>query len=101
MVVTYGSVTVSVIMPAYNEASTITACIESLLFQDYHGSYEIIVVNDGSTDTIMLEKGEKWQQAITFSPLFSGIDQKLEVVLYKDKELYHSLHFWVDVSLIC
>ena len=53
----------------------------------------------GSTDTIVLEKGEKWQQAVSFTPVVSGIDQKLEIVLYKDKESYHNLHLWVNVWL--
>ena len=41
----------SIIVPARNEAANITACIESLLQQDYPADlYEIIVVNDHSTD---------------------------------------------------
>jgi cellulose synthase/poly-beta-1,6-N-acetylglucosamine synthase-like glycosyltransferase len=40
----------SIIVPAYNEKSSIARCIESLLTQDYRGAKEIIVVNDGSTD---------------------------------------------------
>lgn len=41
---------ISVIIPAYNEARDIAACLQSLLRQDYP-SFEIIVVDDGSTDT--------------------------------------------------
>lgn len=40
----------TIIVPAYNEQTSIRRCIESLLNQDYKGSKEIIVVNDGSTD---------------------------------------------------
>lgn len=40
---------VSVLVPARNEAATISSCVTSLLRQDYHHS-EIIVLNDGSTD---------------------------------------------------
>jgi poly-beta-1,6 N-acetyl-D-glucosamine synthase len=40
---------ISVIVPAYNEASVIGAAIESLLALDYP-TYEIIVVDDGSRD---------------------------------------------------
>ena len=40
----------SVIIPAYNVEKYIEACLESVLNQDVSFSYEIIVVNDGSTD---------------------------------------------------
>lgn len=40
---------VSVIVPVYNNENYIGRCLQSLLSQDYT-EYEIIVVNDGSTD---------------------------------------------------
>lgn len=40
---------VSVIIPAYNQARFVSEAIESALAQTY-SSYEVIVVNDGSTD---------------------------------------------------
>jgi len=41
----------SVIVPVYNGAETIDACLTALVNQDYpQNEYEIIVVNDGSTD---------------------------------------------------
>ena len=42
--------TVSVVIPAYNEAVVITRTIESLLAQGYPGSLQIVVVDDGSPD---------------------------------------------------
>ncbi|MHB8597773.1 MAG: glycosyltransferase [Ktedonobacteraceae bacterium] len=41
--------TVSIIVPARNEQCNISRCVTSLLEQDYD-SYEVIVVDDGSTD---------------------------------------------------
>lgn len=43
-------VQVSVIVPARNEQARLEACLESLLHQDYRGGYEVIVVDDHSTD---------------------------------------------------
>ncbi len=40
---------VSVIIPVFNAEDTIKTCIERLLNQDYN-NYEIVVINDGSTD---------------------------------------------------
>jgi glycosyltransferase involved in cell wall biosynthesis len=41
----------SVIIPTYNRANYINQTIQTVLNQDYLGDYEIIVVDDGSTDT--------------------------------------------------
>ena len=43
---------VSVVLPAYNEAAGIGAAVRSLLALDYP-QYEVIVVNDGSSDATM------------------------------------------------
>ena len=43
-------VTISVIVPAYNAQKTISQTIRSLVEQDYSEKYEIIVIDDGSTD---------------------------------------------------
>lgn len=40
---------VSIIVPCYNEEVTLTNCIDSLVTQTYE-KYEIIIVDDGSTD---------------------------------------------------
>jgi glycosyltransferase involved in cell wall biosynthesis len=40
---------ISIIIPAYNQAAFVTACVESMLAQT-HNEKEIIVVDDGSTD---------------------------------------------------
>ena len=40
---------VSVLVPAYNEENTLSACLASILASDYP-DLEVIVINDGSTD---------------------------------------------------
>src|ERR1700691_4414652 len=47
--------TVSVIMPAYNAANLIAFALDSVLQQTFQ-DFEIVVVNDGSPDTVELEK---------------------------------------------
>lgn len=41
---------VSVVVPAHNEEKLLPRCLDALLAQDYPGSVEIIVVDNGSTD---------------------------------------------------
>jgi glycosyltransferase involved in cell wall biosynthesis len=41
---------VSVVIPAFNAQDTISYCLDSLMAQEHAGSYEVIVVDDGSVD---------------------------------------------------
>lgn len=41
---------ISIIIPAYNEATLLTLCLESIEEQDFRGTYEVIVVDNGSSD---------------------------------------------------
>jgi cellulose synthase/poly-beta-1,6-N-acetylglucosamine synthase-like glycosyltransferase len=52
---------ISIIIPARNEASNIKKCIDSILNQAYNGEYEIIVIDDNSTDetnNILMQYGK-------------------------------------------
>ena len=40
----------SVVIPAYNEEIYLFSCLESVRNQDYAGEYEVIVVDNASTD---------------------------------------------------
>lgn len=44
---------VSVVIAAYNEAKVIASTLRSILASDYAGSLEIIVIDDGSTDSTL------------------------------------------------
>jgi peptidoglycan/xylan/chitin deacetylase (PgdA/CDA1 family)/GT2 family glycosyltransferase len=53
---------VSVVVPAYNEENLLPSCLESIRKQDYAGEYEVIVVDNASTDNtakIALDWGAK------------------------------------------
>ena len=41
---------ISIVIPAFNEAKVINECLESLQKQDFTGDFEIILVDNGSTD---------------------------------------------------
>ena len=41
---------ISVIVPFYNIKACVGYCLDSLLAQDYEGDYEVLCVDDGSTD---------------------------------------------------
>ncbi len=41
---------ISIVIPALNEERYLTNCVNSLKNQDWYGEYEIIVVDNGSTD---------------------------------------------------
>ncbi len=50
MSVEHKAVKISVVIPAHNEEAYLPACLESLARQDFAFPYEVIVVNNGSTD---------------------------------------------------
>ena len=63
---------VSILVPARNEERNITACIQSLLLQDYP-SFEIIVLDDQSSDATLailleIERGNPRLQVISGGP---------------------------------
>ena len=60
--------TLSIIIPLYNKAQSITHTLDSVLAQTYT-DYEVIIVNDGSTD----DSGEVVEQYIKNHPQLQSI----------------------------
>ena len=53
----------SIIIPVYNVEKYLRECLESVLNQSFRGDYEVICVNDGSTDgslAVLLEYADKY-----------------------------------------
>lgn len=46
---------ISIIIAAYNEEDTIKRTLESIFKQDYNNNIEVIVANDGSTDSTLIK----------------------------------------------
>ena len=55
---------------------------------------------NGETGIVILEDSEKWEKAMSFTPIKVGDNQKAEFLLYKKGEagVYSRLHLWVDVK---
>jgi len=49
---------------------------------------------------VNLQHGQKWEQAMDFTPVSVGENQKIEFLLFKrgEDEPYQRLHLWLDVN---
>lgn len=58
---------ISIIIPIYNKQDSITACVESVLKQNYK-NLEVILIDDGSVDTsrVICEKLSKKYECVSF-----------------------------------
>lgn len=77
-------VDVSVIVPAYNVENYIEECIESILNQDTEYTFEIIVVNDGSTDKTL--------------EIIQKYDKKINIISQKNQGVSHARNVALDNS---
>ncbi len=41
----------TIVVPMYNSSNTIRNCLDSIMSQTFKGDYEVIIINDGSSDT--------------------------------------------------
>jgi cellulose synthase/poly-beta-1,6-N-acetylglucosamine synthase-like glycosyltransferase len=84
----YDQYPVTIIVPAYNEVVSIVDCLEMLLQLDYP-DYELVVVNDGSTDNTM----QTLEDAFELETIETKIDPTINtsdvrrVLISKDKKL--------------
>jgi hopene-associated glycosyltransferase HpnB len=70
---------VDIIVPARDEAPTITAVIQSLLAQDYAGKFRVVLVDDNSTDG---------------TAVAAGVDARLEILRLTSKPPGWSGKLW-------
>ena len=80
----------SIIVPIYNVEKYLARCIDSILDQDY-ANYEIILVNDGSTDNSLLiaEKySKKYSNIILINKENGGLSDARNVGLDTAKGQY-------------
>lgn len=72
---------VSLLVPAYNEEVTICDTIDSLLNVDYN-EYEIIVINDGSTDNSITKIINNYNLKPVYKPMKVSIETTAVLMVY-------------------
>ena len=73
---------ISIIVPAHNEEITVVDTVRSLLALDYH-SYEIIVVDDGSSDVTSEVLAEAFDMHVVHRPIRRRIECRREELVYE------------------
>lgn len=63
-----GLTPISILVPAYNEQETVVTSVTSLLGLEYP-QYEVIVINDGSTDATLARLTERYGLELSSDPL--------------------------------
>jgi glycosyltransferase involved in cell wall biosynthesis len=59
--------TLSILMPVYNERPTFEAALQRLLYTELPADFEVVVIDDGSTDgTQELFGGDRWPDRVRF-----------------------------------
>ncbi len=87
-------VPVSILVPAYNEEITIVSTVRSLLNLEYK-LYEIIIVDDGSTDTTARALIDAFQMRQIARPIHRVIP------CHPDQAIFETQDYKVPITLIC
>lgn len=88
------SIKISLILPAYNVGSYIGKCIESCLSQDLNkNEYEIIIVNDGSTDST-LEIAQSYKSKNSNIYILSQTNQGLSMARNNGLKIAKGKYIW-------
>jgi len=68
-------------------------------------SYRVVIkingVKNNEVGPIVLNNGETREREATFVPQVAGKNQKVEFLLYKDRDIepcFEPLHLWIDVT---
>lgn len=85
---------ISIIVPAYNEEVTVVKTVESLLTLEYT-CYEIIVVDDGSTDST----SKKLIEAFHLVEVRRPIDKKIKC--QPAQRVFETLGMKIPLTLVC
>lgn len=84
------------------EGKTATVILSIVNHEDEDLIYSVKILIDGENNSeiskIVLEKEEKWEQEVFFTPTKVGGEQDVEFVLYKSNEPYQQLHLWINVK---
>lgn len=80
---------VSIIMPSYNDANSITETLDSVIHQSYK-NWELVIVNDGSTDNtenVIHEYKEKYDKDNKIKYIYQENGDQLNAILNGSKYL--------------
>ncbi|MCL0052922.1 DUF1616 domain-containing protein [Dehalococcoidales bacterium] len=66
---------------------------------NYRVEVRINGIRNSEIGPVVLEHDKKWEGEVSFTPEVAGKEQKVEFLLYKDREAepYLKLHLWIDV----
>ena len=78
---------ISIIVPIYNVARYLPECLDSILIQDFSGQFEVICVNDGSTD-----------ESSQILEHYSRSSEKIRVIHQDNKGLSATRNVGIDIA---